>query len=335
MRDLVTKAERRKRWTSMAVFVLGLLLAGIALAYPLADMLRAPLDDAARAELIRTGKADHFVHLSLGTMHVRETGAANGPVVLLVHGSVVGGYAWRQWEAPLATAGYRVIAPDLLGYGFSDRPQISYTRNFYTHQLAELLDALKIKQPVRLVGASMGGAFVTAFAADMPSRVQSITLIAPAGVGRNSHINEALLLPVIGDWVFRVFGPRQLTGMMEKAYPPSAERDALVGWMKDQGRFRCFAEGVLNTLRHYDTAWQPDDYQTLGRSGIPVLTLWGTADTVNPYVQSRQLAAWLPQVKLVSLQHKPHAITFGDAPLLLSHILPFWAQLGDAPPAGR
>jgi pimeloyl-ACP methyl ester carboxylesterase len=43
------------------------------------------------------------VHLSLGTMHVRETGPANGPVVLLVHGSVIGGYAWRQWQAPLAS----------------------------------------------------------------------------------------------------------------------------------------------------------------------------------------------------------------------------------------
>jgi pimeloyl-ACP methyl ester carboxylesterase len=322
------KSGRKMRWGRIAALTVGLIVAAVILAYPLANLLRAPLDDAARAELTKDGKADHFVPLSVGTMHVRETGPANGSVVLLVHGGAIGGYAWRQWQKPLADAGYRVITPDLLGYGYSDRPEVPYTRGFYTRQLAELLDALNLRAPVNIVGASSGGAIVTAFAVDMPARVRSVTLIAPAEGGRHSVVSDTLLLPVIGDWAFRVVGSCQVTGMMKKTYPPSSERDALVAWMDDQGRYRGFGEGLLNTLRHYDVLWQPDDYQALGRTELPVLVLWGTGDTVNPYAQSRQIAAWVPQMKLVSLPDKPHAITFGDAPLLLSNILPFWSKLG-------
>ncbi|WP_213807456.1 alpha/beta hydrolase [Granulicella sp. dw_53] len=319
------------RWKRVPKAMLGglvVVLAAVALEYPLANLQRMPLDDAARQALIRSGDADHFVHLGLGTMHVREAGPQNGPVVLLVHGGVIGGYAWRQWQQPLTRAGFRVITPDLLGYGYSDRPKVPYTREFYTRQLTQLLDALKIVQPVHIVGASSGGAIVTAFAVDAPGRVRSVTLIAPAGGGRHSVVSDTLLLPVVGDWIFRVIGPRQVTGMMEKAYPPSAERNALVAWMRTQGSYRGFGEGLLNTLRNYDVLWQPEAYQALGRSGLPVLILWGTADTVNPFVQSRQIVAWVPQAQLMALPEKPHAITFGDAPLLLSHIQPFWKEHG-------
>lgn len=318
----------------MIIFVLALLVACISFTYPAANLLRASLDDGARAELTKTGKADRFVHLPLGMMHLRETGPADGPVVLLVHGSVIGGYAWREWQKPLADAGYRVIAPDLLGYGYSDRPDVAYTRDFYTRQLAELLDALKIRVPVHIVGVSMGGAVVTAFAAQMSARVRSVTLIAPAGGGRDSIVSDKLLWPVLGDWVFRVVGPRQMTGMMAKAYPSSCKGDALVAWMKEQGHYRGFGEGMLNSLRNYDMLWQPDAYQALGRTGLPVLTLWGTADAVNPYRQSHQIAAWVPQMKLIPLPDKTHAIGFGGAKLLLPHILPFLAQTGAASQAG-
>ncbi len=126
-----------------------------------------------------------------------------------------------------------------------------------------------------------------------------------------------------------------MTGMMEKAHPPSATRDALVAWMNDQGRYRGFGEGMLNALRNYDMLWQPDVYQALGQTGLPVLTLWGTADTVNPYAQSQQLAAWVPQMKVVTFLGKTHAIGFGGAPLLLPRVLPFLNQAGAATPASR
>jgi pimeloyl-ACP methyl ester carboxylesterase len=282
-----------------------------------------PLDDDARQDLLRAGRAEHFVTTSLGTMHVREAGPKDGPAVLLVHGGVIGGYAWREWQQPLAAAGYHVLVPDLLGYGYSDRPSVPYTKEFYVRQLTDMLDTLSLRGSVHIVGASSGGAIAMAFTAQHPQRVRSVTLIAPAGAGHLEDVRPLLLRPLIGDWIFRVLGARQMTAMMKQSYPPSEERDALVDWMKQQASFRGYGEGVLNTLRHYDAHWQPNDFQTVARAGTPVLVLWGTSDTVNAFSQSKQLILWVPEATLVSLPGKPHAITFGEAPLLLRHVLPF------------
>jgi hypothetical protein len=59
----------------------------------------------------------------------------------------------------------RVIVPDLLGYGYSARPGVAYTREFYLLQLRELIDGLGIDGPVHLAGASFGGIVVAEFAA--------------------------------------------------------------------------------------------------------------------------------------------------------------------------
>ena len=94
--------------------------------------------------------------------------------------------------------------------------------------------------------------------------------------------------------------------------------------MAAQTRYPGFAEGVLNTLRNYGSTWQPEDYEALGRSGIPVLAVWGTADAVNPFEQSRTLSRLVPQTKIVPLEGKGHAITFGEAETVLAAVIPFF-----------
>ncbi|MCR6478194.1 alpha/beta hydrolase [Variovorax sp. ZS18.2.2] len=290
---------------------------------PFATQAGERLDDAARLSLLQTGEARQFVKLPLGTMHVRVLGPADGPVVLLVHGGVIGGFAFEKWQRPLVDAGYRVVIPDLLGYGFSDRPDMNYDRDFYAAQIAQLLDALDIRAPVDIVGASLGGAVVTAFAASHPQRLRSVVLVAPAGGGRVQVVNGALLWPVVGDAVFHFFGNRNMRGMMADAYAGSPDGESLNRWMQAQTRYDGFASGILNTLRHYDAAWQPDDYKALGRSGLPVLAVWGTEDKVNPIAQAAVLSEAVPQMKLAKLEGKGHAITFGEAPAVLAAALPF------------
>jgi pimeloyl-ACP methyl ester carboxylesterase len=314
-------------WLGRALLAI---VVAVAAAYPLADLMRAPLDDAARAALLRDGKAQQFVRLAIGTIHVRVSGPADGPVVLLVHGGAVGGYGYQHWQEPLARAGYRVVVPDLLGYGFSDRPDVPYTKGFYIAQLDQLLDALHIQQPVHIVGASMGGAIVTAFAAHAPARIKSVTLVAPAGGGQTNAVSAALLWPVLGDWAFRVLGPSLTEDMLAKAYAHTRDREGMAAWMADQTRFRGYAEGMLNTLRNYPIDWQPEDYEALGRTRLPVLAVWGTADVVVPFAQSRTLAARVPQVKLVALAGKGHALAFGETDTVLEAVIPFLKSVDTA-----
>jgi pimeloyl-ACP methyl ester carboxylesterase len=317
---------RAFRWLLAAVAVI---IAGLALAYPVSNWMRAPLNDSARADLLRENKAEQFARTSLGTMHVRVSGPAVGPVVLLVHGGTVGGYVFEKWRQPLVDAGFRVVVPDLLGMGYSERPSVPYTKEFYVAQLDELLDGLGITGRINIVGASLGGGIAIAFSAAHPDRINAIGLIAPEGGGiEGERVNDLLLLPVVGDWIFRVTGPSVLQRMMaaNNKDNPEAQR-GMVAWMQEQTRYRGYAEGVLNSVRNTlgnpGLTWQPDALDAVGRSGVPVIAVWGVKDIIVPFAHSKELQRRIPSLQLVPLVDQGHAINFGREANLISYILPF------------
>lgn len=104
--------------------------------------------------------------------------------VLLIHGSGPGVSAWANWRLtiPALAAQRRVIAPDMVGFGFSERPAgIRYGLDTWVAQAIGLLDALKIEQ-ADLIGNSFGGALALALAIRHPTRVRRLVLMGAAGV---------------------------------------------------------------------------------------------------------------------------------------------------------
>src|SRR5204863_28486 len=87
---------------------------------------------------------------------IRYIDAGAGPAVVLIHGFAASMYAWRHTIGPLAAAGYRVVAFDDRGFGFSARPATGYANADYVRLVVALLDSLHIPDAV-LVGHSMGG----------------------------------------------------------------------------------------------------------------------------------------------------------------------------------
>jgi pimeloyl-ACP methyl ester carboxylesterase len=77
----------------------------------------------------------------------------------------------------------------------------------------------------------------------------------------------------------------------------------------------------VNTVAKRVGRWTGID--GLGRTALPVLAVWGTADTVHPFGFTAALERRVPQVELVALQGKGHAITFGETETVLGHVLPF------------
>jgi pimeloyl-ACP methyl ester carboxylesterase len=322
------ESKKRSRAAKFGI-IAGLLILVLAICYPIADWMREPMNDTARKELLQEGKAKEFVKTSLGTMHVRVSGPVDGPVVLLVHGGVVGGYVFEKWQKPLADAGYRVIVPDLLGQGYSDHPNIPYTKEFYVSQLKELLDGLKITKNINLVGASLGGGISIAFAGAYPQRILSLNLIAPEGGGKEGKvINRMLLIPVVGDWVFRVLGPTVLQQRMSEANKDNpVGQQGMMNWMKEQSRYRGYPDGILNTVRcsfaDHGITRQPEALKVIGKSGIPVIAVWGTKDIIVPFVYSQTFKSNIPQLELVPIKDQGHAINFGKEANVISFILPF------------
>ena len=107
-----------------------------------------------------------------------------GQPVLLIHGSGPGVTAWANWRLvlPELAKSRRVIAPDMLGFGYTERPAgIQYSMDTWVNHLLGLLDALDIEQ-TDLVGNSYGGAVALAFAIRYPARVRRLVLMGSVGV---------------------------------------------------------------------------------------------------------------------------------------------------------
>lgn len=103
---------------------------------------------------------------------------------LLIHGSGPGVSAWANWRLviPALSQSRRVLAPDMLGFGYTERPEgVSYNLDTWVEHAIGFMDALKLEQ-VDLVGNSFGGALSLAIAVRYPKRVRRLVLMGSAGV---------------------------------------------------------------------------------------------------------------------------------------------------------
>ena len=126
---------------------------------------------------VRTGSFDSNVH-DLG----------QGAPVTLLHGSGPGVSAWANWRMllPVLARTRRVLAPDLRGFGYTERPQnpadgSAYQLEHWVQQVIDLLDSLGIEQ-TDLVGNSFGGALALATAIRHPQRIRRLVLMGSVGV---------------------------------------------------------------------------------------------------------------------------------------------------------
>lgn len=267
----------KKKAVFALVFVAGIVL--LALAPPLAR--NREVESLASASLDSVGGS--FVTLPGGRTHYELAGASRAPVVVLIHGATVPYYIWDPTFHALAAAGFRVLRYDLYGRGWSDRPDGDYDRDLYETQLLELLEMLRIPQPVDVVGLSMGGSIATGFAARHPERVRRLALISP--VSQQGDIGP-LALPLIGDYLMATSVAPSLPGrqMTDFAHP-----ERFPDWAdryREQMRFHGFRRAILSSYRHFSTDDPWPYYEAVGEQGRPVLLIWGRLDDTVPFSRS-------------------------------------------------
>ena len=119
-----------------------------------------------------------------GTFHTNVHDVGSGRPVLFIHGSGPGVSAWANWRLvmPVIAQQARVIAPDMVGFGYTERPAgVAYTMHTWVQQALDLMDALNLPQ-VDLVGNSFGGALALALTIRAPQRVRRLVLMGSVGV---------------------------------------------------------------------------------------------------------------------------------------------------------
>lgn len=109
------------------------------------------------------------------------TGTAGAETIVLMHGKNFGSYYWAGTIRMLASAGYRVVVPDQIGWGKSSKPEINYSFHGLAANTAKLLDTLGVTRAI-VLGHSTGGMLAVRFALSYPERVTRLIVEDPIGL---------------------------------------------------------------------------------------------------------------------------------------------------------
>jgi len=288
----------KKRYWIAGAF--GLMGAAVAV-----KLLRRPhdVDWDEHAHELHHAEHSRFAFVDGVRVHYQEAGLRDAPPVLLIHGFTASNFVWSEVLLPIAESGFRVIAPDLVGFGFSDKPkQSEYTIDAQARMIIGLMDHLGIESAT-LVGSSYGGAVAAMCTLDYPERVERLVLVDAV---INDHARRRPLLrfaalPLIGDLVSPLMlGSRKLVhSQMRKGYAP--ENRHLFDEKRMTAHHRPLLaantqRAVLATLRR----WRAEHIeQEAIRIKQPTLLIWGEDDPEIPLAHGRRLFDQIPNSRLI------------------------------------
>ncbi|MEM0029557.1 MAG: alpha/beta hydrolase [Candidatus Nitrosocaldus sp.] len=122
-----------------------------------------------------------FITVNNYRVRLLEDGASSSKHIILLHGIGAAAERWAK-VIPLLAKSYHVIAPDIIGFGYSDKPDTNYTMRFFTSFVRDLASTLGIRR-FTLIGSSLGGQiaaeFAIAYGNDM---LNSLVLVTPSGM---------------------------------------------------------------------------------------------------------------------------------------------------------
>ena len=253
-----------------------------------------------------------FVDVDGVRVHCQEAGNRNAPALVLIHGFASSTLVWSKVFLRLADAGFRVIAVDMLGFGYSGKPRTGeYTIAGQAKLLIDLLDRMNIKQAT-LVGSSYGGAVAATCSLDYPQRVEKLVLIGT--VNNNRPLAYKLMRvfgsPVFGDVVspLLIGSRRLLRRRMKRVYDRHE-------WVLDERRVEArhlplrawgTQRAILRTVRRWDAERISREAHLISQ---PTLLLWGENDREIPLADGERLHELIPGSRLIvflNCGHVPH-----------------------------
>lgn len=245
-------------------------------------------------------------------MDVAPSGPANGQTVLLLHGMNWYSEYWGETIRRLTGEGYRVIAPDQIGFGRSSKPIIPYSLHDHVTNTKAVLDSLGIEQAV-VIGHSMGGAIATRFAFSFPAITSHLVLVNPIAL-TDSRLSY-------GWSQFESYTPADDSRDYE-AVRRNIER-YFVTWDDSYERYIDINYGWtlsaewprLATVRALNSQWLYQDPTIYDRPHIQAKTLFlaGADDGPNFPEQAAQTVADIPNAQLILIDDAGH-IPFFEKP---------------------
>lgn len=255
-------------------------------------------------------------------VRLRIATAGSGPPLVLLHGLFVDHSTWDGVAAALA-GDFQIVAPDLPGFGESEKPSPSrfpYGIDAFTEAVADMYAGLGLGRAA-VVGHALGGAVALTLAARHPELVERLVLIAPLSQPANLDVRSRIgLLPVVGGFVFKQLWGRASFRSFFRATMLSP--GASIPTERVDRYFELFSSplargAALATLRATVDTRAVVAHTT--RLQTPTLVLWGRDDAVIPFRDGQRLARGITGAgfELLPTGHAPQE----DRPIELAGVI--------------
>ena len=257
---------------------------------------------------------EHYEVIDGIRLHYVDEGS--GPSILLVHGQPTWSYLYRKMIRPLVAAGYRCIAPDLMGFGLSDKPtdESAYTLGRHVELVTGLVEKLQLAG-VTIVGQDWGGPVGLRYAIDHQDNVRSLVIlntlvkITPVPllftfVFRNGGFSSFLVrrLDLFRKIIFRRGWPfrRPLeAGVMEQykmPHPTAASRAGIAA----------FPKMIPGNDRHPNAAYISQIDSVLRNWDVPVLVMFSDGDIAFKPTEGQRIAEMVPDGRFQVVRNAGH-----------------------------
>ena len=257
---------------------------------------------------------EKFLQIDDNKIRYLESGKSKKTLVL-VHGLGASSERWSN-VIPFFAEHYRVLVPDLIGFGYSDKPLVDYTPNFFSDFLKKFFTATKTER-ASVIGSSLGGQVSTEFTISYPENVEKLILASPAGVMENST-------PALDAYIMAALYPNELNAkkafeLMEGSGDEVPEEivNGFIERMKLPNAKLAFMSTILGLK---NSKLVPSKLESIT---APTLIIWGVDDPVIPIENAEIFISHIRDSQLFKMKHCGHTPYVQDPHVFSSKVLEF------------
>ena len=259
---------------------------------------------------IEHAENSHFAEVDGATIHYQRFGDISNPTLLLIHGYTASTYVWNTVAPLLAAQKFHVVAVDLIGFGYSDKPAwFDYTIASQARVIERLMNRLGIGKAT-VIGSSYGGAVAATLALDYAERVEKLVMVG-AVANDEVLVNPIVKLasvPILGEILtpFMLDSKAFAKTRMKRTLAPESQHlitDERVESVMRPLKAKDAHHSVLASARNWDANRIQEDAHLINQ---PTLLVWGEDDRIIPLRNGKKLYDAILNSRLVVLKNCGH-----------------------------